>query len=58
MVLGVDTVSYGGVEQSVGVAMIADEIVELRSSKLGDSIGAGLRLNAATYSHPSGIQRA
>jgi hypothetical protein len=35
VVLGVDVVEYGAVEQRVGIAMIGDEILALESEKLG-----------------------
>jgi hypothetical protein len=35
LVLGVDTVQYAGIEHNVGIAMIADEVVTIRSKRLG-----------------------
>jgi hypothetical protein len=42
MVLGIDTVEYGGVAQNVGIVLAADEIVGLNSEKLGGRIAAQL----------------
>ncbi len=47
VVLGSDTVEYGLEKHTVGIAMIADEIVELRSDRLGGSLGSVLGLRAA-----------
>ena len=47
VVLGVDIVEYGGVAHRVGIAMIADEIVNLRSERLGGPIGERLNLTTA-----------
>jgi hypothetical protein len=47
VVVGVDTVSYGGVEHSVGIAMVSDEIVSLRSERMGGILGDKLGLTAA-----------
>jgi hypothetical protein len=52
VVLGVDTVSYGGVEHSVGIAMASDEIAPLHSEQLGGVLGNKLGLTAATYTIP------
>jgi hypothetical protein len=51
VVIGSETVTYGGVDQTVGIAMIADEIVSLTSERLGGPLGAALRLNAAVVQH-------
>jgi hypothetical protein len=48
IVLGVDTVTYGGVPQSVGVALIADEIVGLNSHLLGGRLAAKLNFTGVT----------
>jgi hypothetical protein len=47
VVVGSQTISYGGAEHSVGIAMIADEILELPSARLRNSIGMGLGLRGA-----------
>jgi hypothetical protein len=47
VVVGVDTVEYGGVPQNVGIAMIADEIAGLSSARLGGPIAARLDFNGA-----------
>ncbi len=47
VVIGSDSVTYAGVEHTVGVAMIADEIAALQSAKLGGAIRAMLNLNGA-----------
>jgi hypothetical protein len=48
VVVGVDTVEYGGVPQNVGIAMIADQITGLSSDRLGGPIAARLDFDAAT----------
>jgi hypothetical protein len=52
IVIGTETVSCGGIGQAVGIAMIADEILGLRSESLGGAIGAALSLNGATFGPP------
>ncbi len=47
IVLGSETVTYAGVDHTVGVAMIADEILELSSTILGGSLRTALPLNLA-----------
>lgn len=54
VVLGVDTVAYGGVAQSVGIAMIADEILELESKTLGGPLPKGLGLTLVTFGPAAG----
>jgi hypothetical protein len=49
IVLGIDIVEYGGVEQRVGIAMIGDEILALDSEKLGGRILKELGFDVATY---------
>jgi hypothetical protein len=51
VVIGVETVEYGGVSQSVGIAMIADEIAGLSSSTLGGTLGDRLAWDGATVMH-------
>jgi len=53
VVVGTDAVEYGGLEQRVGIAMIADEILELQSDRLGGLIPERLGFAAATYSPPA-----
>jgi hypothetical protein len=48
VVLGVETVTYGGVAQNVGIAMIADEILDLVSQHLGGCLPERLDFSAAT----------
>jgi len=45
VVLGVDTVTFAGVPQSVGIAMIADEILDV----LGEPLLRDLDFSVATY---------
>jgi hypothetical protein len=52
IVLGVDTVTYGGVPQNVGIAMIGDEILFLESRMLGGRLAQTLNLTAATIKVP------
>jgi hypothetical protein len=47
MVIGTQTITTGSVDANVGIAMIGDEILELRSERLGETIARGLRLNGA-----------
>jgi hypothetical protein len=49
IVLGSQSVIYSGVEQRVGIAMIADEIARLSSKKLGGVLGDVLQLHGATF---------
>jgi len=57
MVLGVDIVEYAGVEQRVGIAMIGEEILRLRSQRLGGLIGQRLGLDLATFGIAEGALR-
>jgi len=47
VVLGTSTVEYGGIAHDVGIAIVCDEIVGLRSEILGGEIGARLNLDGA-----------
>jgi hypothetical protein len=49
VVVGISTVEYGGVAQNVGITMIGDEILELRSDKLEGLIGERLGIIPAKY---------
>jgi hypothetical protein len=51
IVIGSQSVSYGGVDHTVGIALIADEIASLRSERLGGTLGDVLRFNAAELRH-------
>jgi len=51
IVLGVDTVTYGGVPHSVGIGMIADEIFDLNSQIFGGRLASSLGLTAAALRH-------
>ena len=47
VVIGTDTVTYGGVDNNVGIALMVEEIVGLVSPRLGGPIATQLNLNAA-----------
>jgi len=47
IVLGTSTVTYGGVDQVVGIGMIADQIVRLKSTILGGELGDRLSFDGA-----------
>jgi hypothetical protein len=49
VVIGVDSVMYGAMEHRVGIAMVSDEILGLRSEKLGGVIPERLEFTAAKY---------
>jgi hypothetical protein len=49
VVIGSQTVSYGNADHTVGIAMIADEIAELRSDRLGDTLARALGWTAAAW---------
>ena len=51
VVLGVDTVKYGGVEQSVGIALMAEDIVHLESKLAGGPIASSLRIRRRSHSN-------
>jgi hypothetical protein len=63
MVLGVDTVEYGGIPQSVGIVMTADAIGSLHShmlagpiaTRLGFVAGALLPPDQTIMEHPGGV---
>src|SRR5262249_6311357 len=48
VVLGTQTVTYGGVPQNVGIAIIGDELVNLPSRMLGGELAARLGLSGAS----------
>jgi Trypsin-like peptidase domain len=50
MVLGIDTVEYGGVAQNVGIVMTANEIMGLNSQVLGGPLAVQLGFAAAMLS--------
>jgi len=47
VVIGTDTVTYGGVDNSVGIALMVEEIVGLVSPRLGGPIATQLNLSGA-----------
>ena len=55
IVLGIGNVEYGGVQQSVGVSMIADEICGLNSTLLGGPIATKLNFEPVVYGPPETI---
>jgi hypothetical protein len=52
VVLGVGTVEYGGLPQSVGITLMAEEIVHLHSEILGGQIAASLGFDGAELRMP------
>lgn len=54
VVLGVDIVKYGGVEQSVGIALMAEDIVHLESKLAGGPIASSLGFASAAFQIHSG----
>ena len=52
VVVGTDTVTYAGVPQSVGIAITAEEIVDLNSAILGGPVAATLNFDGARMGSP------